>query len=132
MPKQVSSRAFAISQANLPPDGMYDLGPAATSHGVGTFVIQFVPDGAWVGQIAVLGRCFGVGAQDVDAQPMAIPYRRVNVAGAASDYAIVSDTITQPGIIQVPANGLSVILAVSCEAGSCAVTSWDLMGPSAI
>ena len=132
MSKQVSSRRWGFTPANIPSDGIFDMGPAATSHGVGTMVIQFVMSENFVGSIAVLGRVFGVAAQEADAMFGPIPYRRVQVNGAASDYTMVADAITQPGIIQIPANGLAIGLGVSCSAGSCDVVSWDLMGPSAV
>ncbi len=132
MSKQVSQRRWGFDATNIPSDGIFDMGPAATSHGVGTFVIQFVMSVDFVGSIAVLGRVFGVAAQEADAIFGPIPYRRVQVNGAASDYTIVSTAITQPGIIQIPANGLAIGLGVSCSAGSCDVVSWDLMGPSAV
>ena len=124
-----SNRSFQITPLN---DGqLLEVGPAASSQ-VGTFVIQINPDLNFIGQIAVLGRAYGEGARSLNMPAVKIPYRRVTLAGVASDYTLVSDFITGPALIQVPANGISVILEVACAAGTCGVALWDLEGSGAV
>lgn len=124
-----SNRSFQITPLN---DGqLLEVGPAAGSN-VGTFVIQFNPDLNYIGQVAVLGRAYGEGARSLGIPPVKIPYRRVSLGGVASDYALVGDFITGPALIQIPANGISVVLEVACAAGTCGVALWDLEGPSAV
>lgn len=128
--KQRSSRKFGITTTDS--GDILDMGPAGTESLVSTFVLQFITSGDFAGSFAVLGRVFGQAAKDANAAFATVPYRRVNVNGVSSDYAIVSDLITGPGIIQVPMNGMALGLQVTCTAGSCQVVSWDLQGSSAI
>lgn len=128
--RRASSRSEFITAADN--GNFLEFGPAGTSSSVGTFVFQFQPSMDFAGSIQVMGKCFGPAAQAGNAATIPIPYRRVNVAGAASDYAIVADAITSAGIIQVPSNGITVTFLVTCTAGSCGVFSWDLQGPSSI
>lgn len=128
--KKISGRSYTITASD---DGyLLELGPAATTGHVGTYVLQFNPTLSFSGQIQVQGRVFGAAAESASLPFEAIPYRRVTVAGVAQQYELVSDMITGACIIQVPANGMSVALLVSCLQGDCAVVSWDLNGPSAI
>lgn len=125
--KKMSNRYFGIV-----PDHngiILSLGPAATSSSVGTFVIQFNPDEASDYAAVLMGRCWGPAASDRDVPFLPIPYRRCTVNNAASDYAIVSDTITGPTMIQVPANW-EIGMLVSASQGQCDVLSWDLQGNS--
>lgn len=130
--KQVSQRAFAISAEH---NGLIlSLGPASTSAMVGTFIIQFNPGVDSDFNAVVMGRCWGPAAQDPTlaggAVPfMPIPYRIASLNNVAKDYAIVSATISQPALIQVPANW-EIGLLVSATAGKCAVCSWNLPGSS--
>lgn len=132
MPKQFSSRRFTVVPGDIPPDGIADMGPAASEARVGTYIVQFVPSGDFVGEFKVLGKLFGEAARAADASFAPIPYRRININGLASDYAIVSDVINGASIIQVPCNGMALGLLMTCSAGSCDVVSWDLSGPSSI
>lgn len=106
------------------------LGPAGTPASVAVMMVQFAPSVDFVGSFQVLAKAFGPGAETAPYLPVA--YRRVNVAGAAADYAIVADNITSSGIIQVPANGLIIALLVTCTVGQCQVYTLDLQGPSSI
>lgn len=122
-----SNRAFVITPDDHGNIG--ELGPSSTG-GVGTIVIQFAPRLGFVGSFAILGKAYGSAA--VNAPFLPLPYRRVNVANSASDYTMVSDVVADTGIIQVPANGLSVGLLIACTAGQCDVYVWDLDGSSAV
>lgn len=125
--KPISNRTYAI----IPDDNgvILTLGPAATSTSVGTFVIQFNPDGASDYSAVVMGRIWGQAAKEKNVPFLPIPYRRCTLNNAASDYAIVSDAITGASLIQVPANW-EIGLLVAVTAGSCTVCSWDLQGNS--
>lgn len=130
--KPVSQRAFAIGAEH---NGLIlTLGPASTSSTVGTFIIQFNPTVDSDFNAVVMGRCWGPAAQDpaLAGGPvpfMPIPYRIASLNNVAKDYAIVSATITQAALIQVPANW-EIGLLVSASAGKCAVCSWNLPGNS--
>ncbi len=107
-----------------------DLGPGtATSKSVGTVTVQFTPGETWDGVFAVVGQ--NVNGNTADAF-IPIPYRRINVNGASSDYAITTDPITQSGMIQIPSNGMRVGLLVGVNAGSCGLLVSRMDGPSAI
>lgn len=125
-----SSRRFKVTPAHN--GEISDLGPATANASLGTFVIQFITSEDFVGSFAVLGRAYGQNARDAEAQMMSIPYRRANVNGVASDYKMVGDVISGPGLIQIPANGLAIGLLVECSAGECEVVSWPLQGSSAV
>ncbi len=125
---KASSRFFQVQTRNN--GDILEFGPAATQGNVGTFTFQFAPSADFVGSFTVLGKVFGVAA---DSAPfMAIPYRRVNVGAAVSDYLIVADLVSAAGIIQVPANGLTIGMLTTCTVGSCQIYSWDMQGPSAV
>lgn len=126
--KPISSRSYVITAAD---NGVIlDLGPAATSQSVGTFVLQFNPDVESDYAVVVMGRCWGQAALDQNVPFMPIPYRRVTLSNVASDYAIVIATLSGASMIQVPANW-SIGLMVSATAGKCSLVSWDLQGSSA-
>lgn len=115
-----------------------NFGPAGTPQQVSTFVLQFQPSLDFVGSFQVFGRIGGVASSQPGipavgpAATLPIPYRKINVAGSASDYSLSIDPITSAGLIQVPCNGMQLHLLVTCTAGSCGVYSWDMQGPSAI
>lgn len=109
-----------------------NIGNAASGR-VGTWLVHWVPDLSFAGGgLTVYGRGYGKPASDAGVPWATIPYRRINVAGVASDYAIVTATVGAAGMIQIPANGLAVALGVSCTAGFGWLYSWDLNGPSAV
>lgn len=125
--KPISARSYIITSAD---NGLIlTLGPAATSTSVGTFIVQFNPDVDSDYTVAVMGRCWGQAAKDQNVPFVPIPYRRVSLANVASDYAIVSDTLSGPALIQVPANW-EIGLLVAVSAGTCSVCSMDLLGSS--
>jgi hypothetical protein len=91
--------------------------------------VQFVPDANWQGGFGVLGRAYGNPANVDSVAFVPIPYRRVNLAGAASDRALVSAALNNTSfIIEIPANGLHVSLLTACSAGSGKLYSWPLSG----
>lgn len=125
--KQRSNRYVKVSPSD---DGdILDLGPASNGATVGVFGIQFIPSQDFVGQFGVLGRALGQAAKEANAPFIPFPYRRVNVAGVASDRTIVSDVISASGAIEVGSNGWSIGLLVACSAGTCAIIVMDLNGP---
>ena len=105
-----------------------ELGTGAADDEVGAVCIQFAPTIDFVGEFIVMGRNRKSPAQSVTAPFLPIPYIRVNVANVASDRAISSATITTTGMIEVPANGLSVAVLMSCSAGSCTLYLTRLAG----
>jgi hypothetical protein len=126
--KQVSSRAVIITAQH---NGLIlTFGPASTSSLVGTFIMQFNPDVDSDFSAVVMGRCWGQFAKDRGVPFMPIPYRIASLGNVAKDYAIVSDTITKPALIQIPANW-EVGLLVAVTRGACSVCSWNLPGSSA-
>ena len=124
--KPRSSRKFGISASDN--GDILEIGPAGTSSSGGVMAIQFVPDVNYIGSVVLVGKVFGQAAKDAGAPFMPISYRRVTVNNVASDYAIVSDPITGATTIQVPSNGISIGLLVTCSAGICQVVSMDLQG----
>lgn len=125
--KQVSSRAVIVTAQH---NGLIlTFGPASTSSQVGTFVMQFNPDVDSDFQAVVMGRCWGQAAKDLGVPFMPIPYRIASLNNVAKDYAIVSAVITQPALIQIPANW-EIGLLIAATLGTCAVCSWNIPGPS--
>ena len=98
-----------------------EVGNASPLDRTGVVVIHFVPDVDFVGEFAVLGRPRNQPATAADTGAPFVPvgYIAVNVNGAAVDRRYSQATVTGPGIIEVPANGLSVGLLVACSAGKC-------------
>ena len=92
-------------------------GPSEAECGVVT--VQFDPDVDFVGSFAVVGRWRKQSAQSVGAPFLPIGYISVNLNGVAVDRSHSHAVIDGPGMIEVPANGLSVGVMVSCSAGSC-------------
>lgn len=125
----VIDRNFAITPSVS--GGIAILGNAADGE-VGTYFVQLVPQVGFVGSLDVLARPYGKYANDDGVAFVPVPYRRVNVNNLASDYAISTASITQPGIIQIPANGMSIGLMITCSAGQAELYSWPLLGPSSV
>lgn len=130
--KYVSQRSYTITAKD---NGLIlSFGPAATSSSVGTFVMQLNPDVDSDFSAVVMGRCWGPAAQDPNlpggVMPFEpIPYRIASLNNIAADYSIVSATLTQPALIQIPANW-EIGLLVSVTLGNCPVCSWNLQGNS--
>lgn len=107
-----------------------DLGPGtATSKSVGTVTVQFTPSLDWDGSFSVMGQSVNANTADPF---IPIPYRPINVNGAASTYVLSSDPITGSGIIQIPSNGMRVGLLVGVNGGTCGLLVSRMDGPSAI
>lgn len=105
------------------------LGDASSSRAA-VKTIQFVPNAGFQGTgFTVCARVYGP-QPDKNAVPFnPIPYRRVQLAGLASDRAIVSDTLPATGfIIEVPCNGLVVALVTSATAGTGTLYQWNSVG----
>lgn len=98
-----------------------ELGDATSYDRTGTITVFFVPSVDFVGEFAVMGRPREqpTTAADTGAPFVAVGYIAVNVNGVAVNRLYSTATITQQGIIEVPANGMSVGLLVSCTAGTC-------------
>lgn len=123
-----SNRAFSVTPAD---DGqILELGPAGSGQQVATFAIQINPNLGWNGQVVVVGRAFGKAAADVSVPWLQQPYRRVNLNNVPQDRAVVSDPIDGVAQIEVPSNGWSIGLLVTCVSGAADVVSWPLNGPS--
>lgn len=98
-----------------------EVGTSGTTDRTGVVVIQFVPDVDFVGEFAVMARPRNqpTTAADTGAPFLPVGYIAINVNGAAVDRLYSSALVTGAGIIEVPANGLSVGLLVSCTGGTC-------------
>jgi hypothetical protein len=97
----------------------------------GAWSVQIVPDGLWVGNVVVLGRERGRGPNTDSVGFVPIPYRLISLNNLASDYRMVSDTISQNALIQIPAAGLSIGLLVACSAGQAVVYNHPCAGCAA-
>lgn len=121
--------AFRITSANN--GDIAELGPAG-GQAISAFSVQFTPSIDWVGSVVVMGKTFGKAAAQQGVSFNPVSYRRVSVSNVASDYALVSDAISDMAIILVPAYGLSIGLVQACSAGYMDVTLWRLDGGSAV
>lgn len=125
--KQRSSRKFGFSSDDN--GDFLEIGPAGTSMTGGVLAIQFVPDGAFSGTITLMGKVFGTAAKEANDQFMPIMYRPITINNVAADFTVpVATAITGPSTINVPSNGVSIALLVTCNAGTCQVVSWNLQG----
>lgn len=104
------------------------LGNVSDSTG-GAWRVQFAPDASFVGSLLVTARASGDDAVSDAVGFGTIAYRRVQLGGLASDYTLVTTTLTTDAIILVPANGLSVAIAVTCTAGFGYLYTIPLLGP---
>lgn len=131
---KAGARKYKVTESTARLDGhpYIELGPAGTSTLVSTFMVQFNPDENFAGDFVVMGRTMGVAADSVDVPFVPIPYRIVSLNNVAQDYDLVSAAIAGPALIQIPANGLSVVLINGLTAGSMQLTMWDLSGSSAV
>lgn len=129
-----ASRYYKITPdaASLPGSPLLEIGPAGTTASVAVLTVQFKPSINWNGQFVVCGRTMGPAADSHDMPFLPIPYKRVNLANIAQDYAIVTDPIVGTALIEVPANGRSIALLFTCLDGSCEIASWDVQGSAAV
>ena len=102
------------------------LGDASSSR-TSVKTIHWVPDADVVGDgFSLVARIYGTQPDTNGTAFLPIPYRRVNLAGLASDRALVSDTLPMDGfLIEVPANGQTIALVVSCTFGAGCLYNWD-------
>lgn len=118
---------------NTPGYPYLEIGPAGTTQQVSTFMVQFSPGGNFDGQLSVQGRTLGQITQNKELPWGPIPYRRLRLANVAQLYEMVTDVISTEGLIQIPANGLSVILQIAPPTvGYMDIAMWDLQGSSAV
>lgn len=94
----------------------------------GAWHLTFVPDETFAGGIAILGRALGKDIYEDGYGFGTIPYRRVQVAGVASDNTLVADANSTGLVAIVPADGMSIALFVECTAGFGYVYSRPLAG----
>lgn len=107
------------------------LGDASSSR-TSVKTIHWVPDAGTVGDgFSVVARIYG-NQVDANGTPfLPVPYRRVNLAGVASDRALVSDTLPIEGfLIEVPANGQMIAIIPSVTSGGGWLYNWDSAGPA--
>jgi hypothetical protein len=98
---------------------------------VSTFVLEFVPNYDWQGDLAVVARIYGKPASDNGVGFVSIPVRRVAINNQASDRALVGNVTFQGQfIVEVPCNGLSLAVLCNVQAGSGTLYSWPLNGPA--
>jgi hypothetical protein len=102
---------------------------------VGTWRVQFTCTEDFAGSLTPMARGASKDLHDDNVGFATIPYRRVQLAGVASDYALVTGAsvvnITTDFTILVPAAGLSIAFLVECVAGSGIVYSQPLEGLAA-
>lgn len=96
----------------------------------GCWHLTFVPDDSFVGSIAIVGRSSGKDIAGDGNGFGSIPFRRVQIAGVASDNSLVTTPYANStGMIAIiPADGLSVALLVECTAGFGYAYSRPLVG----
>ena len=94
----------------------------------GTFVVQWVPDASFAGSFGVVARIYGKPASDNGVAFISVPYRRVNLAGVASDRTLVSAVLADSFLIEVPSSGVALALLCDCTAGFGTLYSWPLNG----
>lgn len=134
---KAGARYYRVTPATASQTGapFLELGPAGTSLSVSLMMIQFNGTQLFDGLFNVMGRIMGPAADAVDVPFIPIPYRRVTINNVAQDYAFSTVPISGGGatLIQVPANGMSIVLQMAAATlGTCDIVSWDLQGSSAI
>lgn len=109
------------------------LGDAANGR-VGAWSIDFNPDASFTGSFAIVGRSRGAPAHTDSVPFKQVLFRRIYLNGVAYayDWSAAADVVTGPSLIQVPANGVSIALLISCAAGFGKVYSWPLVGSGAV
>ncbi len=129
-----SNRTFRVNAATatLPGFPFIEIGPAGTTTFVSTMMVQFNPDNLFAGNFVVMGKMLGQAADTAGMPFLPIPYRRVSLNNVASDYAMVSDAIAGPALIEIPANGMSIVILDGLDAGTMDLAMWDLQGNSAV
>lgn len=108
------------------------LGDASSSR-TSVKTIQFIPGPGYVADPGtgwtVVARTYGPAADKAGVPFNPIPYRRVQLAGMASDRAVVSDVLNPAGfIIEVPLNGQTCAIIASCASGTGLLLQWNVVG----
>lgn len=108
------------------------LGDASSSR-TSVKTIQWVPSPGYTPDPGtgwtVVARTYGPAADKAGVTFNPIPYRRVQLAGVASDRAIVSDVLNPAGfIIEVPLNGQTCAIIASCASGQGLLLQWNVVG----
>lgn len=120
-----ADRRYLITKAD---NGNFKvLGNVAPS-GVGAWSVAFAPSDDWDGELTIVGRHMGKASADDAAGFGPVAYIREQLNGAAADYELVPDVIYGDATILVPANGLTIAVAVICNAGTCTMYSQPLEG----
>lgn len=131
MPTNASTANIGSAYPLTPADNgsILFLGDGSSSR-TATKTIQFVPGPGFTGTgFTVVARIYGPSPDKNAVVFNPIPYRRVQLAGLASDRAIVSDTLPATGfIVEVPCNGLVVALVASVTGGSGVLYQWNSVG----
>ena len=129
LPNEVANagREYTVTTADT--GNVLFLGNASDGR-VGTFVVQFDPGASWSGSFTVKGRAYGKPASDNGLGFVPIPYRRINLGGTVSDRTLVSAALTGSFLIEVPANGIVVVLAATVTTAGGTLYSWSLNGPA--
>lgn len=121
-----TTRKFTIDGQNT-----YILGDAS-NRVVGTFAVQIVNDGVFVGSITVKARSRVPEADDDGVAFVATVYEKLNLNGAVGDGSLVSTAITTSSLILIPASGLQVALDVTAyTSGTATVYITPLEGAAA-
>jgi hypothetical protein len=107
------------------------LGNAASGE-VGTWLVQFVPDMTFAGDLVVMGRVDHAEAQTDNVPYVPVRYRAAYLNTASADYALVETAVVSGSILQIPASGLSIALLASCTAGYGYLYATPLGGPSVV
>lgn len=128
------ARSFlvTIDTANRPGHPYIELGVAGTNELTSTMIVQFTPDQNFSGNFVVMGRTLGTAADLASVPFVPVPYRLISLNDVAQTYQMVSTAIAGNALIQIPANGLSIVLMNGLDAGTMQLTAWDVNGSSAI
>lgn len=120
-------KAYPLSTAD---NGMtLFLGDASSSR-TSVKTIMWVPDLGTTGNgFALVARIYGTQVDTQGTPFVSIPYRRVNLAGVASDRALVAGSLPMEGfLIEVPANGQTIAIIPSVTSGGGWLYHWDSVG----
>lgn len=88
----------------------------------------FIPDVGCDAVFTVMGRPPRLSTADGSVPWVPIPYRRITLNNAASDYAIVSDNVSGVSSILVPTVGGQVGLFVTVTTGNCTICKVNVNG----
>ncbi len=131
MPTNATAKPIGSEYLITPDDNGQTLflGDASSSR-TAVKTIHWFPLPGFVGNgFSVVARIYSPRADANGVPWLPIPYRRVNLSGAASDRAVVSDSLPANGfLIEVPANAQSISIVVDCQSGSGYLYHWNAVG----